>query len=159
MSMTDRQAADTQSAELLNELIECTRDGERFFLDAAERVGDRVARGVFRQMAEVHQRLIDDLGDHVRARGTAPAPGRTLAGNARQLYARALASLRDDAPVYVAQLEEAEDRLLGRYRAALERSPNARVRGILERHLPTVQAAHLRMSRLKDLYRHGGPAA
>jgi uncharacterized protein (TIGR02284 family) len=151
--MTDRQASDTQSAELLNELIECTRDGERFFLDAAEHVGDRVAKGVFRQMADVHQRLIDALGDHVLARGAAPAPGRTLAGGARQLYARALASLRDDAPVYVAQLEEAEDRLLERYRSALERSPNERVRGILERHLPTVQAAHLRMTRLKDLYR------
>lgn len=151
--MTDRQASDTQSAELLNELIECTRDGERFFLDAAAHVDDRVAKGVFRQMAEVHQRLIDALGDHVLARGAAPAAGRTLAGGARQLYARALASLREDAPVYVAQLEEAEDRLLERYRSALERSPNERVRGILERHLPTVRAAHLRMSRLKDLYR------
>jgi uncharacterized protein (TIGR02284 family) len=143
MFMTDRQAAETQSAEL----------------DAAAHVGDRVARGVFRQMAEVHQRLIDDLGEHVLARGTVPAAGRTLAGSARQLYARALASLRDDAPVYVAQLEEAEDRLLERYQTALARSPSPRVRGILERHLPTVQAAHLRMSRLKDLYRHGGRAA
>lgn len=159
MSMTDRQAADTRSAELLNELIECTRDGERLFLDAAEHVDDRVVKGVFRQMAEVHQRLIDALGEHVLARGTAPAPGRTLAGGARHLYARALASLRDEAPVYVAQLEEVEDRLVERYRAAVERSPNQRVRGILERQLPTVQAAHLRISRLKDLYRDGGRPA
>ena len=147
------------SAELLNELIEVTRDGERFYLDAADKVDSQELKGVFRQMATVRQNLIDELGAHVRARGQAPSDARTLAGTARKLYADALAAVRDGAPVYVAQLEEAEDRLLERFRAALDGCRSEPVRRILERHLPTVQAAHLRMKRMKDRVRESHSAA
>ena len=142
-----------KSADMLNELIEITRDGERFYLDAAKKVRSQELKGIFRQMAQVRQDLIDDLGDQVLARGDVPSGDRTLAGTARKLYADALATIRaDEEPVYVAELEEAEDRLLDHYRGALDEAPLP-VREILERHLPTVRAAHSRMKRLKDMYK------
>jgi uncharacterized protein (TIGR02284 family) len=145
---------DEKSADMLNELIEITRDGERFYLDAARKVRSQELRGIFRQMAQVRQDLIDDLGDHVLARGEVPSDERTLAGTARKLYADMLATIRaDEETAYVAELEEAEDRLLDRYSEALDEAPTAPVREILERHLPTVRAAHSRMRRLKDMYK------
>ena len=141
-----------QSTQLLNELIEVARDGERFYIDAASKVGNTELKGLFRQMAEVRQQLIDALGDQVLSRGEVPSGGTTLAGTLRQAYADAMAAFRDDDPVYVSELEEAEDRLLDHYRKALNEAPAGEVKSVLKRHLPTVEAAHSRMKRIKTVY-------
>ena len=140
-----------RSTDLLNELLELARDGERFYRDAAERVAAQELKGTFRQMAELRQRLMNDLAEHVTARGEQPSDRRTLLGASRQLYADALAALsaRDD-HVYLRQLEAMEDRLLARYERALEHAPSDSVRQLLQRHLLTVRASHDRMKLLKD---------
>jgi uncharacterized protein (TIGR02284 family) len=139
-------------ASLLNELIAVARDGERFYRDAADRVGSPELKGVFRQMSEVRQRLMDELAQQVRARGTQPSAERTLGGAARHLYAGVLATLHpDDEEVYLQQLEADEDRLLRRYEKALEsaRDGDGQVRALLQRHLLTVRATHERMRALR----------
>lgn len=139
------------SAGLLNELLEMARDGEQFYRDAADKVANPALRGTFRQMAEVRQRLMNDLADHVTARGEQPSAHRTLGGRSRQAYADALAALRPHhEAVYIGQLEAAEDRLLAAYERALDKAETDSVRDILARHLLTVRAAHDRMRALKD---------
>lgn len=152
MKRKSKTAATKQSTAVLNDLIEVARDGERFYIDAASKVGNTELKGLFRQMAEVRQQLIDALGDHVLARGDLPSGGTTVAGTLRKMYADALAAFRDDDPVYVSELEEAEDRMLDHYRKALNEAPTDEVHTVLEQHLPTVEAAHLRMKRIKDVY-------
>lgn len=142
-------------ADLLNELLEVARDGERFYFDAADKVTSPELRGTFRQMAEVHRRLMDDLAEHVAARGAAPSPAHTLAGSSRQAYANALATLAPaNDTVYLRQVEAVEDRLLHRYERALEQAradvSGEPVRRVLRRHLMTVRAAHDRMRMLRD---------
>lgn len=142
---------DPTSADLLNDLLEVARDGERFYRDAAEKVQTPALRGTFRQMAELRQRLMDDLAQHVTARGERPSDTRTLGGRARQAYADALASLRENQEeVYIRQLEAVEDRLLRHYENALGHASSEGVRRILQRHLLTVRAAHDRMRMLRD---------
>jgi uncharacterized protein (TIGR02284 family) len=129
-------------ASLLNELIAVARDGERFYRDAADRVGSPELKGVFRQMSEVRQRLMDELAQQVRARGTQPSDERTLGGAARHLYAGVLATLHpDDEEVYLQR----------RYEKALEsaRDGDGQVRALLQRHLLTVRATHERMRALR----------
>ena len=140
-----------RSADLLNDLLEIVRDGERFYRDAAERARSPELRGTFRQMAELRQRLMDELAEHVTARGARPSDKRTLAGTSRQLVADTLTAL--GAPVdgvYLRHLEAAEDRLLHHYERALEAAGNDRVQQILRRHLLAVRAAHDRMKALRD---------
>jgi len=108
---------------------------------------------LFQEMAAVRQALIDDLGDHVLERGVAPSGGRTLAGTLKQVYADALASVSANEPTYVAKLEEAEDRLVEHYRRALAECAEDPVVAVLAEHLPTIEAAHRRMQRVKALYR------
>lgn len=140
-----------RSAGLLNDLLEVARDGERFYRDAAEKVASPELRGTFRQMSEVRQRLMDDLAQHVTARGEAPSGDRTFWGRSRKAYADVLAALApDNEEVYLRQLESVEDRLLKHYEKALAQAEGDGVRQILQRHLLTVRAAHDRMAALKD---------
>ena len=146
-----KSPASAQPAHQLNDLIEIARDGERFYLDAASRVRSAQLRSVFRELAEVRQRLIDDLARHVSARGEAPSQHATAWGRTRKLYARVLAAIRsDEEAAYIGELEQAEDRLLERYRSALEHAPTEEIRRVLQRHLLTVKAAHDSMKALKD---------
>jgi uncharacterized protein (TIGR02284 family) len=143
----------TAASALLNELIEIARDGERFYDAAAVRVHSDELRSVFRQQADVRRGLMDALGDQVIARGEAPSPDTTLAGRARKAYAGALASLGGEDTTYVDLLEQAEDRLLQHYRDAIAEARGSSVGRILQRHLPTVEAAHDRMRRLQEMSR------
>ena len=140
-----------QPAGILNQLLEVARDGERFYRDAAEKVGSPELKGIFRQMSEVRQRLMDDLAQHVRARGQQPSDDRTLRGAAQHAVAGVLASLHpDDEDVYIRQLEAVEDRLLRHYEKALAATgDDSAVRPVLQRQLLTVRAAHERMRALK----------
>ena len=141
----------SHAARLLNQLIETARDGERFYQDAASKAQSAELRGVFRQMADVRQRLIDELGTQVIARGEVPSTDQTFGGAARKIYADLMAPLARDPDVhYLARLEEAEDRLLQRYQKALRQAPTPEVAAILRRHEPTVWAAYDRMKALRD---------
>jgi uncharacterized protein (TIGR02284 family) len=140
-----------RSADVLNDLLKVARDGERFYRDASEKVSSPVLKGIFRQMAEVRQRLMDELAEQIAARGEEPTPDQTLRGASRQAYAEVLATLRTDyEQVYLGQLDAVEDRLLDRYERALTKARTESVRQIVRRHLLTVRAAHDRMKALKD---------
>jgi uncharacterized protein (TIGR02284 family) len=141
-----------KSADLLNELIEIARDGERFYLDAASKVRSGLVRDIFRELAAVRCDLRVDLSSHVSARGDRPSDASTLLGAARKGYAAVLANLSDDRDtVDVGQLEEVEDRLLNLFRDALKDPPSAALRTILERHLVTVLVAHNKLRTLKEI--------
>jgi uncharacterized protein (TIGR02284 family) len=139
-----------RSVDLLNELLELCREGERFYRDAAVKAGSFALRGTFRQMADLRQRLMDDLADEIHARGEQPSDRRTVLGASRQLFADALAALTlHDDDAYIAELERLEERLLRRYDQAIEAAVSDGVRHVLQRHRITVRAAHERMKALR----------
>ncbi|TWC32726.1 uncharacterized protein (TIGR02284 family) [Pseudomonas sp. SJZ079] len=134
----------------LNELIEITRDGQRFYEHAQEAVKDVRLQAVFRDMARVKTEVIQALAVKVAANHETPATGGTLLGKLRQVYAdtRALLSSEEEA-TYVAQLEEAEDRILHAFEDALE-CAEPDVKALLAVEMPKVRACHERMHALKQ---------
>lgn len=137
----------------LNELIEVTRDGQRFYQHAAEQVGDPNLQHLFRDLAQAKTHVIQALSVKLAANHEQPASGGTLAGHVRQLYADSKARLGGDSDVaYVDQLEAMEDRILHAFEDALgDAQPD--VRALLATELPKLRACHERMQRLKhDLH-------
>ncbi len=133
----------------LNELIEIARDGQRFYLHAAEEVKDPRFIALFTDMAEAKNDVIRALSVAVAAHRENPANGGTLVGKLRQVYADTRASLSgDECGIYVDQLEEAEDRILHAFEDALQ-SADARVKALVAQKLPAVRSAHDRMRNLK----------
>jgi uncharacterized protein (TIGR02284 family) len=140
----------TQCAANLNELIQIARDGQTFYTDAIGKVRNPNLRVVFRGIIDAKAHLIAALSEHVRVRGQLPSDGGTLTGYFHQLYGDISAKLsRDSDAVFVARLEEAEDRLLGAFENAAAASENRDVRDIILRHLPRVRLCHEQMRNLK----------
>lgn len=139
----------TNTTEQLNELIEITRDGQRFYQHAHDEVKDVRLQVLFRDMAQSKSELIRALSVKVAAKQEVPASGGTFSGKLRQVYADTKASLVSDTEAtYVAQLEEAEDRILNAFEDALEvAEPD--VHALLVTELPKVRANHERMRTLK----------
>ncbi|WP_339463702.1 ferritin-like domain-containing protein [Pseudomonas sp. EA_105y_Pfl2_R69] len=133
----------------LNELIAITRDGQQFYQHAHDAVTDVRLQVLFRDMSQSKTELIRALAAKVVDSHEAPASGGTFIGKLRQVYADAKASLASDKEAtYVAQLEEAEDRILQAFEDALE-SAEADVHALLIAEMPKVRANHERMLALK----------
>ncbi|WP_263146345.1 PA2169 family four-helix-bundle protein [Pseudomonas sp. RIT-PI-AD] len=133
----------------LNELIEITRDGQRFYQHAIDEVKNPQLQSLFRDMAQAKTQVIQALAVKVAANHDEPATGGTFTGKLRQVYADTRASMSsDEDATYVAQLEEAEDRILHAFEDALENS-DPEVRALLVAELPKVRACHDRMRSLK----------
>lgn len=133
----------------LNELIEITRDGQRFYQHALHEVKDARLQQLFESMARAKTEVIAALSGKVAANHEEPASGGTLLGKLRQVYADTRASLAsDEDATYVAQLEEAEDRILHAFEDALH-DGTPETQALLRAELPKVRACHDQMSQLK----------
>jgi len=140
----------TDKIQQLNELIEITRDGQRFYQHAHEEVKDLRLQALFRDMSQSKTELICALSVKVAANQHKPADGGTVVGKLRQVYADTKATLvSDEEATYVAQLEEAEDRILHAFEAVLQEA-DPDVHALLAAQMPTVRANHDRMRNLKQ---------
>lgn len=140
----------TDKIQQLNELIEITRDGQRFYQHAHDEVKDVRLKVLFRDMSQSKKELISALAVKVSANHEKPAVGGTMLGKLRQVYADTKAALAsDEAATYVAQLEEAEDRILHAFEEALK-AAEPDVQALLALQMPTVRANHDRMRNLKQ---------
>lgn len=139
----------SKQAAQLNELIEITRDGQRFYEHASHEVKDNHLKSLFGEMSRAKVEVIQALSARVAANHEEPAAGGTLLGKMRQMYADTRATLAsDEAATYVAQLEEAEDRILHAFEDALE-SADAELKPLLASEMPKVRACHDRMRGIK----------
>jgi len=136
--------------EQLNELIAIIRDGQRFYEHAHDEIKDQRLQALFRDMAQAKHQVIQALAVKVAANHEEPTSSGTLVGKLRQAYADARATLSsDEEAAYVAQLEEAEDRILEAFEDAME-TAQPDVRALLAVEMPKIRACHQRMRELKN---------
>lgn len=138
----------SQTADQLNDLIAVLTDGVKFYEEAARTI-DGSYQALFQRMASTKRAIVADLRAEVAYHGEAPAGG-TLGGSLRQAYTDLAARLssKPDAK-YVAQLEEAEDRILRAFTDALTTSERAEVRQVAQNYLPDIRRMHEEMRVLK----------
>lgn len=136
-------------ATTINELIEITRDGIEFYTDAIAKVNNPRLKIVFRRIVDAKSRLIGELAGQARARGAAPSTDGTFAGRFRRLYADLRARVGDKDATFVAQLEEAEDRLLSAFEDAAREADDTALYRVVMENLPRVRMCHEQMRNLK----------
>ncbi|MNR19913.1 hypothetical protein D3C85_1367300 [compost metagenome] len=140
----------TSKTAQLNELIEITRDGQRFYEHAHNAVRDVRLHALFRDMSRAKTEVIQALTGKVVDNHEVPAAGGTFAGTLRNIYADTRATLSSDGEaIYVAQLEAAEERILHAFEDALE-SAEPDVHALLVEEMPKVRASHERIRTLKQ---------
>lgn len=140
----------SQKTEQLNELIAIIRDGQRFYEHAHDEINNEQLRALCRDMAQAKHQIIQALSVKVAANHEQPTDSGTLAGKLRQAYADARATLASDGEsTYLAQLEEAEDRILEAFEDAME-TAQPDVQALLAVEMPKVRACHQRMRELSN---------
>ena len=134
----------------LNELIEITRDGLRFYDAAGLQVQDPILLSLFKRKSETRAQLIEDLSALVTVQGDLASSGGTTLGAVRQTYADLLAAMSSNAETtYVNQLEAAEDSLLHAFEDARKATQIPLIAAALDRYLPKVRQMHDEMKQLK----------
>lgn len=127
----------------LNDLIAISRDGEEFYLEAAQKVKDGELAALFQRMAGVKADIVGKLSATVQSAGGDPAQHGTLVGSMREMYAGVRATLGDTKYAYVAELEESEDRLLKAFdEVVADADTPSAARDAATRLLPEVRACH-----------------
>src|SRR5690606_3204347 len=127
----------------LNDLIEIARDGGDFYTEAAGKVDSSELSSLFGQMATHKRDIVAGLSADVAATGGVPAGHGTIVGSMAQSYADVRAALGDTNYEYVAQLEEAEDRLMKAFKDTLNDDDTpAAAKAAAEKYLPRVVECH-----------------
>lgn len=135
--------ADAKTQHSLNDLIEIARDGGDFYTEAASKVEDTELSALFGQMATHKRDIVAGLSADVAAAGGEPAEHGTMVGTMAQAYANVRAALGDTNYEYVAQLEEAEDRLMGAFKDTIsDNDTPAAAKLSAEKYLPRVVECH-----------------
>jgi uncharacterized protein (TIGR02284 family) len=139
----------------LNDIVAIARDGKDFYEHAASKVSDPDLRALFNRIASVKSDIVTNLSRVIRSTGDEPADSGTIVGDINKLYGdlRALTGGKDYA--YVAQLEQAEDRLLKAFEEARndkDTSPDALA--VLAQLSPEVRRCHELMRTRKQAMKH-----
>jgi len=140
-------------ADTVQDLVRIANDGADFYGEAMDKTSNPQLRNVFSRMREHKQRLASALRGQLHFNNEdAPRDG-TFAGTLRQTYTdlRAKLSSNED-KVYVAQLEETEDRLLKHFQEAITEVTDPSVKALLQTHAPQVRACHDEMRSLKKSF-------
>ena len=134
---------DNKIQHSLNDLIEIARDGGDFYTEAAGKVKDSELSALFSQMASHKRDIVAGLSASVAAAGGKPADHGTVVGTMHQAYGKVRAALGDTNYAYVAELEEAEDRLLAACRETItDKDPPVAARAAAEQFMPRVVECH-----------------
>lgn len=138
----------TQRADNMSEILAVLKEGEKFYRDAAGKVGDASLKSMFTNIADERRTAVADLEPRVKQSG-GEATGGSFLEAARAAYAKAAASVGMEGQL-VSQLEEHEDRTLEVLRHAIDDPANKADQEILQKYLAIFKVTHDRMRKLKQ---------
>ena len=143
--------------DVLEDLVECCKDGEYGFRSCADNAKRADLKSVFMQRADDCQRGARELQEQVRSLGGDVDDS----GSAMGAVHRGWVSVRSTLSTYddKAMLDEAErgeDNALARYRKALQKPLPSNIREIVERQLQGVQRNHDQIKMLRNQFSAAG---
>jgi uncharacterized protein (TIGR02284 family) len=140
--------------DVLNDLIETSRDGEKGFALAAKDSDDPALAVVFRDGERSCREATQQLQAQVQALGGKPEDRGTMKGAMhRGWVSLRTATTGRDAKAVLEECEKGEDYAKARYSAALARNLPADVRQLVERQYRGVIENHDRVRDLRNQYR------
>ncbi len=141
----------TELIPTLHDLAQICCDGEAFYREAALKMQNPELREAVQEVGHIRGELCRDFATYLHQQGEQPAGTGTVYGTLHKLYADLRARFAENPDyIYVAELEEAEDRLLHAMEEAMLTLEPAEARAVLRQYMPAARAAHERMRLLKQ---------
>jgi len=140
--------------DVLNDLLENTRDGGYGFLACAEEVETQTTKQLFLARAEGCRQAEAELVQLITAYGGKPAEGGTAAGAMHRGWVHVKGSLGANSELSILEsCERGEDTAVARYRKALKQSLPADVRAVVQRQADGAQRNHDQIRDLRNAAR------
>jgi uncharacterized protein (TIGR02284 family) len=140
--------------DTLQDLAECSLDGEYGFKACAEQASSAELKSIFMQRADDCRRAVQELNDQIRSLGGSIEKHGSAAGAVHRgwVAAKTTLSTYDDKAV-LEEAERGEDNAKARYTKALKKPLPAHVKLMIERQMQGVQRNHDQVKSLRDRYR------
>lgn len=146
--------ADDEVVDVLNDLIENSRDGEHGFRTCAEEVESGHLQQLFGERAAGCRVAADELVHLVMQYGGIPAEGGTASGAMHRGWVHVKGAVGANSEKSILEeCERGEDTALARYRKALKQTLPAAVRTVIERQAQGAQRNHDQIRDLRDAAR------
>ncbi|HPU50467.1 MAG TPA: PA2169 family four-helix-bundle protein [Burkholderiaceae bacterium] len=137
--------------EVLNDLIETSKDGEYGFRTSAEYLKAADTRALFERRAEECRQAAADLQQLVRQYGGKAEDGGSASGAMHRGWVAVKGTLSGYSDkAILEETERGEDVALASYRKALDKSLPAEVRALIERQCEGVKHNHAQVRFLRD---------
>ena len=139
--------------DVLDDLLECSRDGEYGFRTSAERADSPELKSLLERRAQECAIAAAELESAIRSHGGEPSSGGTMAGALHRgwVSVKAALSTYDDKAV-LEECERGEDVAVARYNKALENALPPAVRTLVERQAQGVKRNHNEVRALRNRY-------
>ena len=137
--------------DVLNDLIENSRDGEYGFRTCAEEVKSPELKRLFNDRAAGCAQAATELSQLILAHGGKPADGGTTTGAMHRgwVHVKGMVGANSDESM-LEECERGEDAAVARYRKALKQNLPADVRSVVERQAQGAQRNHDQIKALRD---------
>lgn len=136
----------------LQKLANINEDACEFYEEACEKADSEQLKTTFRNLESLHKGVVVNLQEHIRTTGGQPDTDETIAGEARELWGKLMASISNDVDeTLVKHLEEAEDRCLNKIQDIIENDDiPATTKAFLQTEYRVLRKSHDYMKSLKD---------
>ncbi|MEP6792297.1 MAG: PA2169 family four-helix-bundle protein [Ramlibacter sp.] len=140
--------------DTLDDLAECSKDGEYGFRACAEQAKSADLKAAFLRRADDCRGAAQELYTHIRDLGGKPDDGGTTGGALHRgwVAVKAKLSTYDDLAV-LEEAERGEDSAVAQYRKALKQQLPANVKLIVERQAQGAQRNHDQIKALRDQFK------
>jgi len=145
---------DDDVVDVLNDLVETSKDGEYGFRMCAEHCRSPELRAIFERHSAECRAAAQELQTFVAEYGGRPETGGTVSGAMHRgwLAVRGKVALSDDLSM-LEESERGEDTARDRYRKALKKDLPSSVLAVVKRQAEGVQRNHDEIKRLRDQVR------
>ena len=137
--------------DVLQDLVECCKDGEYGFRTCAEQAPRQDLKSTFLQRADDCRNAAQELNDQIRSLGGRTEDSGSVAGAMHRGWVSVKSTLTtyDDKAV-LEECERGEDNAKARYMKALKKPLPANIKLIVERQMQGVQRNHDQIKMLRD---------
>jgi uncharacterized protein (TIGR02284 family) len=143
--------------DVLNDLLETTRDGGHGFLACADEVESAAMKQVFVERAESCRRGEAELVALITQYGGTPADGGTAAGALHRGWVHVKGSLGANSELSILEsCERGEDTAVAQYRKALKQNLPADVRAVVQKQAEGAQRNHDQIRDMRNAARAQG---
>ena len=144
-------ASNDNTVDILNTLIETSKDGEYGFRASAEYLKSPDIRRLFLQRAEECRQAVDELQAQVRQYGGRAEDSGTAAGAVHRGWVAVKGTLAGYSDkVILEETERGEDQAMRAYREALDAQLPPEARSLVERQFEGLKRNHAQVRALRD---------